>query len=401
MTLFFLTFFLLYGSMHLYAFLKVRSAFAFNTATSIFVALFMMIMIFAPVIIRFSEKAGFDLFARLMSYTGYTWLGILFLFISVSLVIDFYRFILYSGGIILKKEFSFITISNTYAFLIPLSLSIIITIYGYFEARNIRTETLTVKSSKIPAEIGTLRIVQISDVHLGLIIGKERLEKIIREVKKANPDILVSTGDLVDGQIDNLFPLAELLKEINPRYGKFAITGNHEFYAGLDQALKFIRNAGFTILRGEHADVLGLITISGIDDPQAKTYKLYRGMDEKELLSGLNHERFILFLKHRPLVDKNTTDLFDLQLSGHVHKGQIFPFSIITGLYYPVQAGLASFGKDSQVYVSRGLGTWGPPIRFLSPPEVTIIELVHSDTQANPESTGDDRIRVSPLSRGD
>ncbi len=101
-----LTFFLLYGSMHLYAFLKARAALAFSTAAGIGIGLFMLIMIFAPIIVRLSEKAGFEVFARLMSYIGYTWLGILFLFISASIVIDLYRLAIYSGGLILKKDFA-------------------------------------------------------------------------------------------------------------------------------------------------------------------------------------------------------------------------------------------------------------------------------------------------------
>lgn len=212
-----------------------------------------------------------------------------------------------------------------------------------------------------------------------MIVGEDRLRRILSEVKKADPDILVSTGDLVDGQIDNLEKLAEPFQKINPRYGKFAITGNHEFYAGLDQALSFAEKSGFRILRGEAVTAAGLVNIAGVDDPQVKTYGLFKGRSEKELLSELPHEKFTLLLKHRPLVDKNALGLFDLQLSGHVHKGQIFPFSIITGLYYPTQAGLAKLSSNSQLYVSRGSGTWGPPIRFLSPPEITVIDLIHEN----------------------
>lgn len=215
MTLFLFVFFLLYGGMHLYVFLKAKAAFAFSTLTGIYLAFFMVIMILAPVIIRLSERAGFGYFARLMSYIGYTWLGVLFLFFSVSVVIDLYRFFVYSGGFILKKDFSNITVSVRFAFFVPFSLSLIIALYGYFEAINIRTETITVKSPRISKEIGRLKIVQISDVHLGLIVRGEMLKKIIEKVKTANPDILVSTGDLVDGEINNLTGLAEMLKEIH------------------------------------------------------------------------------------------------------------------------------------------------------------------------------------------
>ena len=379
MTLFLLTFFLLYGGMHLYAFLKARAAFAFGTSAGISIALLMLIMLFAPFVIRLSEKAGFEFFARLMSFIGYTWLGILFLFVSASAVIDVYRLVIFSGELILKQDWTYLKVPAGYAFFIPLALSLGIALYGYFEAKDIRTERITMKSPKISAATGRLRIVQISDVHLGLIIREEQLARILQEVKKANPDILVSTGDLVDGQIDNLSGLADILKGIRPRYGMFAITGNHEFYAGLDQALNFTEKAGFKILRNEGLTVEGLITIAGVDDPQAKSYGLFRQASEKEVLSAFPRGTFTLLLKHRPLVDPAAAGLFDLQLSGHVHKGQIFPFSIVTWLYYPTQAGLAELPGNALLYVSRGSGTWGPPIRFLSPPEVTVIDIVHSD----------------------
>jgi hypothetical protein len=229
----------------------------------------------------------------------------------------------------------------------------------------------------ISREIGTLTIAQISDVHLGLIVREERLKRILREVERAGPDILVSTGDLVDGQMGSLRGLAELLKTINPKYGKFAITGNHEFYAGLDQALNFMEKAGFTVLRGETLNLAGIINIAGIDDPTGKQFEDLRGVSERALLSELPREKFTLLLKHLPVMDENALGLFDLQLSGHTHKGQIFPFTLITRLFFGNYSGLTHLPNNSYLYVSRGSGTWGPPIRFLSPPEVTIIKLVH------------------------
>lgn len=377
MSFFFIIFFALYGGMHLYAFLKVRAALIPGTVSSIFLILFMLVMTFTPFIIRMSEKFGLEYSARIMSYIGYTWMGVLFLFTSSSLAVDLFRLIIHLLESSLHRDLHYLKPSAVLSLFIPLALSVSIAIYGYFEAKNIRTEQITIKTHKIPEEVGSLRIVQISDVHIGLIIRKERLKNILREVKKADPDILISTGDLVDGQINSLIGLSGIFNEINPKYGKFAITGNHEFYAGLAQAIDFTKNAGFTILRSEGLSVNGMINIVGIDDPAGKPYGLFKDTSETELLSKFPRDKFTLFLKHRPLVDKTSCGLFDLQLSGHVHKGQIFPFSIITKIYYPVHAGFAAFPKDSFLYVSRGSGTWGPPIRFLSPPEVTVIDIVH------------------------
>jgi predicted MPP superfamily phosphohydrolase len=379
MILFLLTFFLIYGSLHLYIFLKIKGALSLGTGTTILLISFMAVMVIAPVIVRVSERHGFESLARLFSYIGYTWMGLVFLFFSLSLAVDLYRFFILTGGFVVQRNFSYLFPSPRTVVVITMLITTAIAFYGYFEARHIRNEILTIKSPKISREIGTLTIAQISDVHLGLIVREERLKRILRAVERARPDILVSTGDLVDGQMGSLRGLAELLKTINPRYGKFAITGNHEFYAGLDQALDFMEKAGFTVLRGETLNVAGIINIAGIDDPTGKQFEDFRGVSERALRSELPREKFTLLLKHLPVMDENALGLFDLQLSGHTHKGQIFPFTLITRLFFRNYSGLTHLPNNSYLYVSRGSGTWGPPIRFLSPPEVTIIKLVHED----------------------
>ncbi|MEK6776566.1 MAG: hypothetical protein AABY87_06780 [bacterium] len=177
--------------------------------------------------------------------------------------------------------------------------------------------------------------------------------------------------------MDNLDGLSELMAGIRPRYGKFAVMGNHEYYAGIGQTLDFTRKAGFTMLRDEGVSAGCGISIAGVDDPAGRRYGLKDQVSEKALLQGLPHGPFTLLLKHRPVVDQGSVGLFDLQLSGHVHKGQIFPFNLIAWFYYPLRAGESVLGNGSHLYVSRGSGTWGPPIRFLAPPEITVIELVH------------------------
>jgi len=377
MILFLGAIFLLYTLLHLYILLKIKAALSFGAMSTILLLFFMAIMVIAPVVVRIAERHGCEFLARLISYIGYTWMGLAFLFFPVSLAIDLYRFFIYAGGLILQTNISYLTPSPQSAFVIAVLFTAVIGSYGYFEARSIRNETVVIKSPKIPREVGTLTIAQISDVHLGLIVREGRLKRILREVKRAKPDIVVSTGDLVDGQIGNLVGLAEALKAINPQYGKFAITGNHEFYAGLDQALHFTERAGFTVLRGEAVTVAGIITVAGVDHPTGKAFGRFGGAPERTLMSGLPRERFTLLLKHMPVVEENAPGLFDLQLSGHTHKGQIFPFNLITRLLFPTDAGLVHLPNNSHLYVSRGSGTWGPPIRFLSPPEVTVIELVH------------------------
>lgn len=376
MALFLLTFLGIYGSAHLYAFMKIRSAFSFGAGPGIILGIFMTIMTCAPILVRILETHGYDLSARLFSCIGYTWMGVLFLFFSISILADIYRLVVTCAGFMLHRDMSQYLFSARLAFSVPFVLALGIALYGYFEALDIRTEHITVPSSKIPHEVGSVRIVQVSDVHMGLIVRKQRLDRIIRAIKKVNPDLIVSTGDLVDGQINGLGGLAGEMSELRPRYGKYAVTGNHEFYAGLSQALEITRNAGFRVLRGEAVNISGIITVAGVDDPTAKRFGLSRGPGEEELLSGLEPDTFTVLLKHIPIVREKTMGLYDLQLSGHTHRGQLFPFSLVVRMFFEHISGWYDLDNGSHLYVSRGTGTWGPPMRFLSPPEITVIDIV-------------------------
>jgi predicted MPP superfamily phosphohydrolase len=366
------TFTSLYTSMHVYAFLKLRRAVALTGTVTALVVGFMILMILTPMIVRLVESADLEREARIFAYVGYTWMGLMFLFFAASFTVDVWRFLVYVAEGLLKTGLPAVKLSARQAFFLPLFAAVLAAGYGTTEAMNIRTETVVLKSPKIKRPI---RIVQISDVHLGLLIREPRLTRILKKVVAASPDILVSTGDLVDGQQDSLNGVGKLLKEIKPPLGKYAVTGNHEFYAGLERSLEFMDEAGFRVLRGEGTSVAGLINIAGVDDSAVRSYDRSRGVPERQLLSGLPKDKFTLFLKHRPDVEQSSEGLFDLQLSGHAHKGQLFPFTLVVRLVFPRIAGLYRLASGAWLYVSRGTGTWGPPIRFLAPPEITVIDL--------------------------
>ena len=381
MTLFLLIYLSIYGSVHLYAFLKLKRGFALGLPAYLILAIFMILMVLSPIVVRISERHGYEALARGLAYIGFTWMGLLFIFFSASFFFDIYRLLHFLARVLTRSPLADFTLSSRNFCTLAILFSFAVVIYGYFEALHIRTEHMTVKTSKIPEKIGRFRVVQISDVHLGLIVGKSRLERILRQVKDARPDILVSTGDLVDGQMDDLEVLTDMFQNIPTTYGKFAITGNHEFYAGLDRALAFTEKAGFTMLRGEGITVSNLLNVAGVDDPARKRYVPDGAASEKALLEKMPREKFTLFLKHQPVINSESLGMFDLQLSGHTHKGQIFPFNLVTKLYYRMHTGLSKVNGNALLYVSRGSGTWGPPFRFLSPPEVTVIDITHKSIQ--------------------
>ncbi|MRR52984.1 MAG: metallophosphoesterase [Deltaproteobacteria bacterium] len=374
MSLFLLTFISLYAGMHYYAFRKVNAAFPLTILGTVSLAAWMMLMVLAPVLVRFIEKKGLESVAVPLAVTGYTWMGFLFLFCVTMVMIDFGRVLLWLGGLCLQRE-ALIFVTARQAFLFAGILALGISIYGFFEAQAVRLEKVVIPTSKLPPSINSFRIVQISDVHVGLIIREQRLQRIIREIERAKPDLLVSTGDLVDGQLDGMTTLSDALGKVHTPFGKIAVTGNHEFYAGIKNSMDFMRNAGFSVLQGELLDVAGILTVVGVDDPAGVKFGSGK-ISEEGLLKKAPQRRYVVLLKHRPVVSRQNAGFFDLQLSGHIHKGQIFPFGLATHLFYPVQTGLSRVLDTCFLYVSRGTGTWGPPIRFLAPPEVSVIDLV-------------------------
>jgi uncharacterized protein len=375
MSWFLLTFLSLYGGMHYYAYRKVSTAFALSFPASFSLVVCMSIMILAPMLVRILEREGLGSVAVPLAFVAYLWMGFLFLFFVIMLVTDLGRVLVRYGGLLFHQDVS-VFFNDRQAFLVACTVSLGVSLYGYREAKAVRLEKVVVPTTKLPPSIKSFKIVQISDVHLGMIVQEQRLKKVISEIEMAQPDLLVSTGDLVDGQTDGMTDLSAALRKVHVPYGKIAVTGNHEYYAGIKNSLDFMKQAGFTVLQGEMLDVGGLMTVVGVDDPAGNRFG-YGKIKEEAILGKVPHGRFVLLLKHRPVLAKQSVGLFDLQLSGHIHKGQIFPFEFITYLFYPVKTGLSRIMDESYLYVSRGAGTWGPPIRFLAPPEVTVIELVN------------------------
>lgn len=370
MIIFLLVFLTIYGGINFYAFFKANSVFHFSGKTEIIIVTLLILLVLAPIITRFAEKMHWEMLARIIAYCGYLWMAFIFLFFFLNITFDIARYVIkfvYPGSDSIQLKNIFLCLA--------FFLSFIFVVYGYFDAQKIRVKKLEIHTDKLLPNNGRLRIVQISDVHIGLIIRKERLRHILKNVKDAEPDILVSTGDLLDGELNNVMPEASQLARIEAQYGKFAVTGNHEYYAGIEKSLEFTRNAGFDILRNEGKNIAG-IKIIGLEDPTGRQMGFVTGNSKiSDLFPKYPNNEFVLLLKHQPVIKENTN--FDLQLSGHTHGGQIFPFMFMTRLFFPVTHGYHILNEKKSVYVSSGAGTWGPPVRFLAPPEITVIDITN------------------------
>lgn len=385
MYLFLITFLTLYGGMHIYAFFRLRDAFQPKPHLQWILILWMAAMTFIPLLVRAAELFGMEKTAQTIAWPGYIWMGFLFIFSSFMLFADlvnnFYRFVV-------KRIFKRFpeAISSYNICRIILAMTIVAGVYSIIEAGNIRTEHVVINSAKLPPSTSRIRVVQISDMHIGLLSQKDHQAQILKKIREAGPDILVCSGDLVDGKLNRDYrisgydPLAALLASIPAPYGKFAVIGNHEVYAGLPQAIAFTQAAGFTILRNQSVKLKSGITISGVDDRAVKPGAVTDINTETALLNQVSHEDFHILLKHRPDIPPESDGHFDLQLSGHVHGGQIFPFNFLVRLRHPIPCGTTVTSTGSSIHVSRGSGTWGPPMRLFAPPEMTVIDIVPNKT---------------------
>jgi predicted MPP superfamily phosphohydrolase len=356
---------LVYGTMHFYALGKVWAAFPHTSALALALVLWGIVMTFSPLLLWQLSKQSLHGAAAVASWLVYVWMGFLFLFCSIALVYDLGHALATLAGFKWRPSESMELVSVAFLALAMLG-------YGFFEVRQIQVEEIKVTTPKLSPAIGRVTIAQISDLHLGVMQGAGFLDRVIARLRELKPDILVATGDIVDAQGDELNELARRFLAIRPPKGAYAVIGNHEVYAGLENSIDFLHTAGFNVLRGESAAAGGII-FEGVDDPSAEALGLGVRVDAKKLLASVSNGGFIVLLKHQPVLDKEIP--FDLQLSGHVHGGQIFPFGLFTRLAYGVNTGLTQLADGRLLYVTRGTGTWGPPIRFLAAPEITLITI--------------------------
>jgi len=373
MTLFLLTFLALYGGMHAYLYYRLKSI----MQPGMLVPLSLILLTIAPLLVRLAESSGMSQLAYFIALPGFIWMGFIFL-VSVFLGIVDTAYLFWRRAVAAASNGS---ISAMICWLGLIS-AFLATGYSLIEARTIRTEHLTIRLKQPHTLKKPLRVVQISDVHIGLMMDDKRLGGIITAVTDAKPDILVSTGDLVDGRLSrqnsaqSMDKFAIMLKTITAPLGKYAIAGNHEYYAGIDDALKLTQKAGFAVLINQTVRLPSGVTISGVHDPAAEKMGLTIPRTEHELVATLPAAPFNILLKHRPLLQHDSDGKIDLQLSGHTHKGQLIPFYPLTWLKFPIHSGTTKTEKGTTIHVSRGTGTWGPPMRFFAPPEVTVIDIV-------------------------
>lgn len=265
--------------------------------------------------------------------------------------------------------------------LIVALLGIGVTIAGFVNARRTaRVKTVEVKVPGLPAALNGFTIVQLSDIHIGPTIRKRHLDRIVDSVNSQNADVVAITGDLVDGSVPELREHVAPLRRLQAKEGRYFVTGNHEYYAGVVPWMAELKRLDIRVLHNEHIVIErdgAKLVLAGVTDFNAGHFDESHRSDPKASLADAPGDASVkLLLAHQPRSAAAAAEAgFDVQLSGHTHGGQFWPWNHFVRFQQPFTAGLHRL-DELQVYVSRGTGYWGPPKRFGAPSEITRVRLV-------------------------
>lgn len=306
----------------------------------------------------------------------FLWVGCLAFVSSCLIVRDVFRLIAErvagrTGGIAA-------TLRSRRCFFAALCAGIAMSAYAVYEATDVRVTTLTIATNRLPPDVRRLRIAAIADFHLHRFSRLSRLESLVGLVNAQQPDVIVMLGDFVDTAMSGRGGELAALRALDAHAGKYSVIGNHEVYRGINQSVAFMDAAGFRTLRGEAVEVGGIV-VAGVDDPLVATRK-----GVPDVLRDTDAARFVLLLSHRPETPPEARGMFDLQLSGHTHGGQIWPLRMLmrlargdaVGGYSAPPAAEGGGAGRGAVYVTTGVGYKRPPMRLFVPPEIVVVDLV-------------------------
>lgn len=331
----------------------------------LFAAFIVLMLLFALVSRRLYSVLGdtsYDLYD-----VGVLWFGFSLLAIQTALL----SFLLQAAVKLLSRrlpKLKKIAFNNRLFALICLLPALLAFTYGIKEARAPYLDEISIVSSRLQA--GSYTLLHLNDLHLGSMGSYKYLENALDFVEQTNPDIIVLTGDILDGIRPVPMEWSEAWSRLNPPLGKYAVLGNHEIIDHYTHNLEFLERSGFTLLRNQGVKVGDNIYIAGVDDPAFNN-----PVDETTLWDEADPALYRILLKHRPDVVMGPKRTFDLQLSGHTHGGQIYPGYWLTKIVFPMNQGLYLLNDGNYLYVNKGIGTWGAPVRFMTPPQAALFTI--------------------------
>lgn len=346
--------------------------------TALFVVLFL-----SYIIGRILMKVSPGVFSGIMMWTGSYYMVFMLYFFLLIVLFDLFRLLNlgfhFFPAFILASWAKF----KAWTFLISLILISALVLAGSINAARPVVRKLSLHIDKPAGKLTELKIVMISDLHLGAIIGKTRLEGIIGQVNELKPDIILLAGDVIDEDVEPVMKhnLGPMLREFRSKYGVYAVPGNHEYIGGAERCIAYLQENGVKVLRDSTTRIDSSFLLVGRDDRDRPRFAGGTRAELSVLLEEEDHSQPIILMDHQPFsFDKAVEAGVDLQFSGHTHAGQIWPLNYITAAIYELDHGYLKKG-NTHFYVSNGIGTWGPPVRIGNRPEIVEVHLTFSQQQ--------------------
>lgn len=371
LVVFFAVFFTIYGLVNFYIFLRGWQALPVESGWRTPYLILFLFLSTAFIVGRFLERAWISPVSASFIWVGSFWLAAMLYFVLFLAVLDLLRLVNHfipfyprSIGADYQSVTQWLAIGAT-------ALVALILLVGHVNALHPRVALVRVNVNKPLAHRFTIAMA--SDIHLGTIIGNGRLGGIIGMLNAQNADVILLPGDVVDEDVATVVRenMGDQLRMLKARQGVFAVTGNHEYIGGVEQAVAYLREHGITILRDSSVVLPDGITLIGREDRSAGRMR----KPLAALMAGVDMSRPVIVMDHQPFhLEEAEQAGVDLQVSGHTHHGQLWPFNYITNALYEVSWGFLKKGETS-FYVSSGVGTWGPPVRLGNRPEIVRIEI--------------------------
>jgi predicted MPP superfamily phosphohydrolase len=329
---------------------------------------------------------------RLVPIAAFTWLGIAFLLFVAVLALDLAR--LAAQGLVLVADWvraqpdppedpgRRLFVARTLATTAVAATAGASALAFRSATGPAEISEVPVRLEKLPPALSGLTIAQITDLHVGPTIGERHVRRLVEQVNALRPDVVAVTGDLVDGSVRELGAAVGHLSRLSARHGVFFVTGNHEYYSGVGPWLAELRRLGIRVLSNERValgDAGASLDLAGVHDWSSRGSRNGHGQDLERALADRDPDRALVLLAHQPRgIGDAVRAGVDLQISGHTHGGQIVPFDLLVRAAHPYVKGLHRHeeeGRAGQIFVSRGTGYWGPPLRLGAPPEIAKLVL--------------------------
>ncbi len=367
----------IYGTANYYVVRKVSHALSDYPVWKYALAFAIVAMASSYVIGRFLENYYHNAIVTTLIWIGALWMAALLYAFLFAALFDLFRILHHFFGIFPKLILDNWAKAKLYSFLISAIIVVFTLMVGFINNLNTKIVELNLTIPKRQSHLDKLKIVMASDIHLGTTITHQKIERLIELINNQKPDVILFAGDILDEDPNfvEYNGMGEPFLKLKAKYGAWGINGNHEYIGGIDNAEKFIKSIGIHLLKDSVAVIDNAFVLIGRDDASKSRFAKSNRLELNELIKQTNPNLPTIFLDHQPFkLDETAQYAIDLQLSGHTHHGQLFPFNFITELVYEKSWGYLRKG-NTHFYVSSGFGVWGPPVRTVNRSEIVVINL--------------------------